>query len=247
MGQYRTTDRKERARALAGVLLVHAALGAALLSGLSVQTVSEAVERLKTFNIDAPPPPLAEPPPPPTLREESSAPEDEAAPANVRSRPTPVVAPDPRVSLPVPLPINTAETPGPEGTDRTAGASNVPGVGTGAGGKGSGFGGGGSGGSGAGSGGGLGSEARLLGGHRSRLSSSVLSEVGFRNGSVPLRLTIGANGRVTACRPQGTSGSARLDRELCRIMTSSSRWAPAKDRAGRPISVQLTYVATYSG
>lgn len=248
MPYYRAIDRSDRAKALAGVLLVHVALAAVILSGLNVRSVGEAVERLKTFDIrEAPPPPRIEPPPPPQP-EQSGAPEEEAAPANIQSRPTPVVAPEPRVSLPVPLPMNVAQVPGPEGADRTAGASNVPGSGTGAGGQGSGFGGGGAGGtgSGSGSGEGLGSEARLLGGHRARLGSSFLRSVGVSRGAVPLRLTISATGRVTSCRPLRTSGSTQLDAELCRIMRTRSRWSPATDRAGRPVSVELTYVATFS-
>ncbi|MBA3526918.1 MAG: energy transducer TonB [Sphingomonas sp.] len=247
MASYRGNQRQDRAKALAAVALVHAALGAIILTGLDVRIVEQTVERLQTFDItpEAPPPPIPEPPPPPKL-EESSAPEDEAAPANIKSRPTPVVAPKPPIPLPIPVPINTSNIRGPEGLDRTAGASNVPGLATGAGGRGSGFGGGGMGGSGAGSGSGIGREARLLGGNRARLSSSFLRSVGLRRGAVPLHLKIGARGHVTACRPLRSSGSSTLDAELCRIMTSHSRWSPAADRAGRPISIELTYTATFS-
>ena len=222
---------------------MHAVLGAAILTGLNVRTVSEAVERLATFDVEqvAPPPPVEPPPPPPTP--EDSAPEEEAAPENIRSEPTPVVAPQPRVSLPIPLPMTAAEQPG-AGSDATAGASDRAGPGTGAGGQGSGSGGGGSGGTGTGAG--LGSEARLLGGHQARLGSRFLRSVGLSRGSVPLRLTISPAGRVTACTPLRSSGSAQLDSELCRIMRSSSRWEPATDRSGRPVRVELTYVATFS-
>ena len=62
MAYYRATDRSDRAKAIAGVLLVHVALAAAILTGLNVSTVTAAVERLKTFNIaEAPPPPIEEP------------------------------------------------------------------------------------------------------------------------------------------------------------------------------------------
>ena len=241
---YRSNDRSDRAKALAGVLLVHAVLGAALLTGLNVRTVSEAVERLATFDVEqVPPPPRVEPPPPPPTPEDS-APEEEAAPENVRSEATPVVAPPPEVSLPVPLPIAAAEQPG-TGSQPTAGAGDRAGPGTGVGGQGSGTGGGGSGGTGTGTG--LGSEARLLGGHQARLGSRLLRSVGVSRGSVPLRLTIGPNGRATSCTPLRSSGSAALDAELCRIMRTRSRWAPATDRAGRPVSVELTFIATFSG
>ena len=57
MASYRSNDRGDRAKALAGVVVVHVALGAAILTGLNVSTVSDAVERLKTFNITEAPPP----------------------------------------------------------------------------------------------------------------------------------------------------------------------------------------------
>ncbi len=64
---YRAADNPDRIKALAGVLVVHAALAAAILSGLNVHVVGPAIERLKTFDINvAPPPPQPLPPPSPT-------------------------------------------------------------------------------------------------------------------------------------------------------------------------------------
>ena len=54
---YRTADNSERIKAVAGVILVHAALGFAILSGLNVNIVEQTVERLKAFDINDPPPP----------------------------------------------------------------------------------------------------------------------------------------------------------------------------------------------
>jgi periplasmic protein TonB len=118
----RMQSRSDRAKAAAAVVLVHAALGALLLSGLKVELVTAAVDRLKTFSVALPPPPPITPEPPPAPTETESAPREEAAPENSRSEPTPVVAPTPPVSLPIPLPVNAAKRPSPDGTDRSAGA-----------------------------------------------------------------------------------------------------------------------------
>jgi hypothetical protein len=45
MASYRSTDREDRAKAIAGVLLVHVALGAVILTGLNVSMVRRAVEQ----------------------------------------------------------------------------------------------------------------------------------------------------------------------------------------------------------
>src|SRR5688572_17708039 len=86
---YRTADNSERIKAFAGVILVHAALGFAILSGLNVSIVERTVERLKAFDINEPPPPAPEPPPPQRTAEKAK--EEEGA-AGKKAIPTPVVA-----------------------------------------------------------------------------------------------------------------------------------------------------------
>ena len=54
---YHPSDNPDRVKAVAGVLLVHAALGAAILSGLDVRTVATTIDRLRTFDITEIPPP----------------------------------------------------------------------------------------------------------------------------------------------------------------------------------------------
>jgi len=90
-----TADRPDRAKAIAAVLAVHAALAFVILSGLNVEIVSKAVERLNTFNLQQPPtpPPV---PPPPQPRQQRRAAEEAGAPAK-KAEPTPVVAPQPRI------------------------------------------------------------------------------------------------------------------------------------------------------
>lgn len=243
MAYDRATDRSDRAKALAGVLLVHLALGALILSGLNVRSVGEAVQRLKTFDIRETPPPRVEPPPP--QPEVSGAPEEEAAPANIQSRPTPVVAPPPQVSLPVPLPMNVAQTPGPEGADRTAGASNLPGAGTGAGGQGSGFGGGGGGGTGTGAGRGDGrTPARLL----NKIPDREYRRISGRRmprGSAAITVKVGPDGAASNCRVARSSGDPQVDAAVCAAATRFLRFRPALDAAGRPIAQDITYTPTW--
>ena len=57
---YRYEDRSDRWKAISAVLAIHVVLGAVILSGLNVEIVSRAVDRLETFDISLP-----EIPPPP--------------------------------------------------------------------------------------------------------------------------------------------------------------------------------------
>ncbi len=228
------------------VLALHAALGVALILGLAggpaVQLVEEAgqVDRVQPLTLTPEPPPLPQ--------DSAPAARDEAAPPDLRARPAPVVVPQPAIALPVRSPVRTAEQRAPiEGADRTAGAGAVPGPGSGAGGLGDGFGGGGTGGTGSGgSGTGIGSPPRLLGGNSARVPRSLLQQFSVNRGEALLALTISPQGRVTACAPIRGSGSTDLDVELCRLMVNRSRWAPAIDTSGRPISAQLQYTATWN-
>ena len=43
-----------------------------------------------------------------------------------------------------------------------------------------------------------------------------------------------------------STGDARVDQALCSLMIRRSRWAPARDRQGNPISVRVRYTATWS-
>lgn len=245
---YRTNDRNDRLKAAAGVLLVHVALGAAILSGLDVKTVTAAVERLKTFNITEtpPPPPIVEPPPPPQVKD-SGAPRDEAAPANIRSRPSPVVAPEPRIVLPVPLPMNVSRTPGPEGLDRTAGASDTPGAGTGAGGQGSGFGGGGAGGTGAGPGSGAGfTPARRVSKIPDREYRRIVAASGMSRGRIGITLKVNVDGSPSNCRVVQSSGSRSVDSLMCDLAVRHVRFRPARDPQGRPVAQDITWYPDWS-
>src|SRR3954469_22301139 len=131
-----TADRPDQAKALVAVVAVHAALAAIILTGLNARFVSHAIEPLTTFDIRQPPPP---PPKPPRPAERPHAMKKPAGAPAKKAEPTPVVAPQPKLLVPSPIPA--AKIAG-TGSASTSGAG-TSGMGTGAGGAGNGPGGGG--------------------------------------------------------------------------------------------------------
>jgi protein TonB len=234
MGTYRSADNPDRAKALAGVVLVHVALGALILSGLSISTIAEKTEALKIFDIneDVPPPPV-EPTPKPV---ESPAPKNAPAPANVRSTPTDIVAPR-QVSLPVPLPMNAALVPG-QGTDSSAGASNRAGAGTGAGGQGSGRGGG-------GNGAGF-TPAQRISRIPNREYRRLVALSGRARGSVGITLKVNTDGRPSNCRVARSSGDGAVDSLMCQLAIQYVRFRPARDPGGAPVAQDITWYPDWS-
>ena len=226
--------RADKAKAIIGVIAVHAALAALVLTGQ--QPLPRTIENARTVLIDIaePPPPPPPPPPPDTGR----VAEEEGA-AGKKAEPSPVVAPKPKIVVPAPQPVVAAPVAG-TGSASSAGAASA-GTGTGAGGSGSGRGGGGSGG-----GGGIGTEARLLGGHRARLPSRLLRQFAADRGYAHLLLTVADTGRVADCSVIQTSGNPQVDQALCDLMVRQSRWAAARDTQGRPITVKVRYTAIWS-
>lgn len=223
----------DRIKALAGAIALQALLGYALITGLGFEVAQSFSDNIKIFDVpqETPPPPVAEPPP--ELR--TDEPEGAAAPPNIRSRPTPVVAPpreieldtpSPVVSVPMPLPV-------PLGNDPSAGASDVAGPGTGAGGEGSGTG---SGNSGTGQGAGGGSRAeRVSGGISGERDYPRAARRAGIEGNVAVRFTVETNGRVTGCRVIRSSGNAELDATTCRLAERRFVYRPAQDAQGRPV------------
>jgi protein TonB len=201
----------------------------ALVVGLAIGTGRTVDDALKLFGVVPPvPPPAPEVEPPP---QRNFRPTGRAAPPNLRSKPTEVVAPEPVVVTP-PLPtVVVAPVAGP-GVQASAGAADVPGPGTGAGGEGDGFGAGGSGdGDGAGD-----VPPRRIGG-RLRDSDYPL-EAGEQGvgGTVGVRFVVDIRGRVPSCRVTRSSGSPLLDETTCRLIMQRYRYRPAQDAQGRPFT-----------
>lgn len=243
---------RDRVGTLAAVVGVHVALGFALVNLSGTVRDQLPAEVIDVFDVIDPAPPPPPPPPPPTIeqapRPEPAKPEPDegaAAPPNIVSRATPVVAPKPAIVLPIPPPIAVTETPN-DGAQSTQGAAPVPGPGTGAGGIGTGTGSG-SGGPGSGGGGGGGG-----GGSRPTvIQSTTLSSRDFhpsisrnwpRGGRVFVAVRVQLDGRGTDCKVNRSIGDPVIDRETCRLVEQKVRFRPAVDENGRPYVSWYGYI-----
>ena len=226
-------SRSERAQAALAAIAVNLFLGIAFVTGLALRAERQRSEALETFDVippPSPPEPIAEPRPAEEAEAEPAGAAGKKAEASpVVALPTPIPRPSPVVAAPIP---GTGNAPSSGNADR--------GTGPGAGGSGSGSGAGGSG------AGGIGTEAKLLGGNRSRLPSSLVRPLPQDGGYAHLLLTVGPAGKVSGCEVLTTSGYGAIDQALCGVMTRNSRWQPARDRAGQPITVKVRYTATWS-
>lgn len=228
---YSVSSRRDRAGAAGLAAGLTALIGLALAMELGVSAPRGSDDALDVFSAL----PTAPPPKPRTVPKprRSRRPEGAAAPPNLRSRATEVVAPAPVVPLPAVAPVVAAPVAN-LGTDATQGAAERPGPGTGAGGYGTGTG---SGGSGDGDGGGWTDETppRRL---RGRLKDSdyprEAADLG-QSGTVSVRYFVEVDGRVTGCRVTRSSGSAALDGTTCRLIERRFRYDPSRDAAGRPV------------
>jgi protein TonB len=190
------------------VALIHIALGYALITGLAYEAATKIIERVTTIDIEEPPPPPEDEPPPP--------PEQDTAPPPPVAPPPPIsiaVAPPPiqtQTTIPPPAPIAVRVPPPAPPAPPPA----PPAV----------------------------SKARSAtpkgqSGWASRIQSNYprRAEREGIEGSVGVRVTIGPDGKVSACSVASSSGSADLDAAACDGMTRYARFNPALDTAGNPI------------
>jgi periplasmic protein TonB len=225
-----TADRPDKAKAIAAVVAVHAALAFIILSGLNVRTVTQAVQALKTFNLQTlPPPPAIQQRPKPHPREKVKEPQ--GAPAK-KAEPSPVVAP------PTPLPVRS-----PLPAAKVAGTGNAPTPGAGAAGNGTG-----TGGTGYGAGGGGGGSftpARKLTkipDHEYRRFAAT----GASSGTVAISIRVNPDGSVSNCRVMRSSGNGYADSLMCQLTIQYVRFSPALDPSGRPIAQDVTWVPNWA-
>ena len=59
-------------------------------------------------------------------------------------------------------------------------------------------------------------------------------------GTVRVRYTVGADGRVSGCTVTQSSGSRSLDSTTCRILERRFRYSPARNAAGIPVPQSMT-------
>jgi protein TonB len=239
-----SSDISTRARggAIAAVVAIHIGLLFAFLHMSGKISLGDTQAVLRVFDVSQaqPPPP---PPPPPQQRQQTKPKEKEggAAPKNIKSEATPVVAPKPRIETPPVQQIAAAEIPR-QGTAPTQGASNVRGPGTGAGGAGTGTGTG-AGGTGPGGGG----EGAVEPPH---LVTPVLSGRDFprglldqwpRGATVFLRLRVDARGYVSECLIDRGTSVPSIDSTLCNLAHERLRFRPALNRSGQAVAGWFGY------
>lgn len=245
---YRTDlNNRDKSGAMAAVLAIHAGLAFALLHLSGTVDIADPQDALRVFDINEikPPPP---PPPPPPVREadkqKPKAKEGASSPKNIKSEATPVVAPKPRIELPVPPKIAVTETPR-EGAASTQGASDVRGPGTGAGGIGTGTG---SGGAGSGSGGGGGgTRPALVRGITNRDYPDAVQRAWPRGGRIFVRVRVQPDGRPSQCDVMRSFGNPATDQWTCRLVIERAVFRPATDGTGRPVAAWFGYVQSDTG
>jgi len=251
----------ERVRAALPALAIHVLGALLLLQGLAPGMLPAEADPLRLFRVAPPADPPEPLPPPPAgasgratpLDQADPLPEGGAAPPNLKTGPSPVVAPKPEFRAPIEPPKTVTAAPAPgTGAAASAGAAAVPGPGTGSIGIGTGTGsgrggggpGGGGGGGGAGSGGGGTGPGRVAvmprhvrGDFSYRDIPDALRDTGFR-GRVALSFWIDVDGRARRCRAVRSSGSRLMDAAACRALEQRFRFLPGRDQYGRPIAVR---------
>jgi protein TonB len=196
-----------RVYAIIAVAVLHALLAYAVVTGLAYNFMKKAAEDLKTFDVQEEPPPPPEPPPPEQPHVQT---------------PPPIVAPPPlvRTNVPPPPVFAVPAAPPMPPTLTAPPAPPLPPAPPPA-------------------------PPRLVEPARARSNlSSYISDSDYpaaairaeQQGTTGFRLSIGTDGRVTACSVTSSSGSSALDEATCRIMRSRARFTPAHDEHGNPMS-----------
>ena len=239
---YRTNlNNRDKGGAIAAVIAIHALLLFALLHMSGKIDLTDPQSVLRVIDLTEVPPP----PPPPPLETQQPKPREKeggAAPKNIKSEATPVVAPKPKIESPPVNPVPATETPR-QSTAPTQGASDVRGPGTGAGGAGTGTGSG-SGGTGPGGGGdsGVADPPHLV--------TPVLTGRDFprslldqwpRGVPVFLRLRVNPQGYVSECNVLRGTGVSAIDNIMCNLAHDRLRFRPAVNRSGQAVAGWFGY------
>ena len=212
---------RERAYALAAVVLVQLGLALILLRGfhVDVSRSSDLVQRLIAVTLAKPPPPPVVHPPPRSTPQPQSAPK--AAPDKLGGSPGPKPAHAPPSVTPV---VAVHPSVAPSG----GGSGTGPAIGAGAG--------GGTGGNGYGAGEGGGTDLEQIAGEITpRDYPRRLREAGV-GGVVGISFRVEPTGLVSRCTVTQSSGVPELDALTCRLIVQRFRYRPSTDRYGRPIA-----------
>ncbi|MFT4054911.1 MAG: TonB family protein [Novosphingobium sp.] len=203
--------------ALVIVALIHVFVGYALVTGLAYEAAKKVINKVTTVDIKEEKPKEEEPPPPPPKED---------------TPPPPIVAPPPPINIaPAPPPVQTVITPppAPPVVIQTAapppappppppGPSKARGV-----------------------------KPKGQGSWAARIQSNYPTRAAReeREGRVGVRVTVGGDGKVSACSVSSSSGSPDLDEAACDGMQRYARFDPALDADGNPISSQYSTAIVY--
>jgi periplasmic protein TonB len=206
--------------------MVHVAAILGLIRAFAPEFTAKVAEQvISTFTVTVTTPPPRPPPPPAKEPEEAG----KAAEIGKKAVPKEAAAPKPKIAIAT----QAAPPVAGNGQANSTGARDT-GQGTGAGGQGSGAGSG-NGGSGQG-GGGIATKAVKIAGDINSARDYPRESRDRRIGdSVTVALTVGADGRVNACRVHRPSKDPEADRITCRLATDRFRFRPAMDSAGNPV------------
>lgn len=230
---FTSSSNTDRVRAGIAAVIVQAALGYALITGLVVRFPETVPDALKLFAVIPPPPPPAKEPVTPP-RETVARPQGAASLPNLRATATPIVVPPPVVLIPVPPQVIVSEKAN-TGAAPISGASTIVGPGTGSGGQGDGSGSGG-----AGNGDGSGAPLRQIAGEITGNDYPRRAYEAGIGGTLFVRYIVGVRGRVTDCTVTRSSGNAELDAATCRLITERFRFKPRRNAAGKPVPSVIT-------
>lgn len=207
--------------ALIIALAIVGSVGLGMVVFLAVDAVKEAIERVTTVEVkeEEPPPPPDEPPPPEEPQQTTAPPPPNAPPSLIDiPRESPIettVQPSPPQVIREPSRPVIAD-PGPPTPPKPP--SRARGVKT----K---------------------NErswvARIIENYPTRAANEGLE------GTVSLRVTVTAEGRATGCSVTASSGHSILDTAACKDVERYSRFDPALDDAGNPISASWSTKITY--
>ena len=205
------------------VALIHVAIGYLLISGLAISAVKEAVQRVTTVDIEEPEPPEEEEPPPPPPEPETAPPPPVAPPPPISIAPAPPpirtqtnIPPPAPPALRVPPPAPPAPPPAPPPPPPPPSRAR-------------------------------GATPDGQGRWAARIQENYPRRAITREieGSVGVRVTINAEGRVSACSVTNSSGESVLDEAACDGMQRYARYNPALDDAGNPTTGTASTTIVY--
>ena len=184
------------------VVLIHLAVGYALVTGLAYNSVQQLIKHVTTVNVEKDKP---KPPPPPPPKKDAP--------------PPPIVAPPPVQTVavaPPPAPIVLA-APAPAPAPPPA-ASKARGA-----------------------------SPKNQADWASRIQEDYPGDALRQNkeGRVGVEVTVGPDGRVSACSVVSSSGTPSLDNAACAGMQRFARYSPALDSAGNPTSTSMRQSIVY--